>query len=483
MNLPYSEAVERMHKIHGEMVLLAHSGDPDAESRAAQLHNEFCELDEHVTRLQRTSALANAAGNGGRFQLERGSAGDDYDVDPLQDPSSAANYRGRNPWDLSEVRAFGRKAGEVSTELRARALSAIEKMPGANDKVRAAATDILERFDSADSKLALLCLITSSPAYMRAWAKAARGQLQMLEPDEIRALNQADEYRAMSLTDSQGGYLVPFQLDPTVILTSDGTRNDIRQIARKVVATGDVWHGVSAAAVQWSWDAEASEVSDDSPPFAQPSIPVYTARGFVPISIEALQDEQNVTTEVAKLLAQGKDILEAQAFALGTGSGQPTGIITALTGTASVYPAATNDTFALKDVYGLQGALPARYRANASWLANNLWYNLLRQFDTAGGAGMWAQVGQDRPLQLLARDVYEAEAMDGTIDTGQHNYMAIFADFDNYVIADRIGMLVEFIPHLFNTANNRPTGQRGWFAYYRTGAGSVNNGAFRMLDV
>ncbi|PWG74840.1 phage major capsid protein, partial [Enterococcus hirae] len=89
--------------------------------------------------------------------------------------------------------------------------------------------------------------------------------------------------RAMSLTDNAGGYLVPFQLDPTVIITSDGSTNPVRQIARKVVATGDTWNGVSSAAVSWSWDAEAAEVSDDATTFAQPSIPIYKAAGFVPI--------------------------------------------------------------------------------------------------------------------------------------------------------------------------------------------------------
>jgi HK97 family phage major capsid protein len=199
----------------------------------------------------------------------------------------------------------------------------------------------------------------------------------------------------MSLTDSAGGYLVPFQLDPTVIITSNGSRNDIRMAARQVIATGDTWNGVSSANVSWSWDAEASEVSDDAPTFAQPSIPIYKAAGFVPISIEAMQDEANVAQEVGVLLVGGKEDLDAAAFTTGSGSGQPTGIVTALTGTGSVVNAAADDTFALKDVYALQGALPARYRSRASWLANNLIYNLIRQFDTAGGAGLvehgWAR--------------------------------------------------------------------------------------------
>jgi HK97 family phage major capsid protein len=57
----------------------------------------------------------------------------------------------------------------------------------------------------------------------------------------------------------------------------------------------------------------------------------------------------------------------------------------------------------------------------------------------------------------------------------------VFGDFDNYVIADRVGTTVEFIPHLFHTTSNRPSGQRGWFAYFRVGADVVDNGAFRLF--
>jgi HK97 family phage major capsid protein len=295
-------------------------------------------------------------------------------------------------------------------------------------------------------------------------------------------MREAEHFRAMSLTDSAGGYLAPFQLDPSVIIQSSGSRNDIRQVARQVIATSDVWNGVSSAAVSWSWDAEATEVSDDSPTFAQPSIPNYKAAGFVPISFEAFEDAANVTSEIAKLLLQGKEDLEAVAFTTGTGSGQPTGIATALTGTASVINATVDDTFALGDLYALQGALPARYRSQASWLSTNLTYNLIRRFDTAGGAAFWTNLNADRPPLLLGRPAIESESMDGVINASNHNYNLIFGDFSNFVITDRIGLTVEFLPHLLG-ANRRPNGQRGWYAYYRTGSDSVSDNAFRMLDV
>ena len=443
------------------------------EARALHSHTQKLERENQRLELKRMGVAGRIAGPG----AVRGS--DDMDADPLGEPDSIEARRFKNPWDTAEIR-MGLTPAARGVELRSRALSAIEKMQGTTDSRRSAATSMLETWDTEDGALSQQVLATSSPEYLRAFGKLARtnGRLESLAPEEHAAVQ-----RAMSLSDAAGGYLVPFQLDPAVILTSDGSVNDIRQISRKVVATGDVWNGVSAGAVSWSFDAEAAEVSDDTPTFAQPAITIRTARGFVPISLEANMDAANVSNVIGDLLAQGKDDLEATVFTTGAAaSNQPIGIVTALTGTASVVASTTADTFAIGDLYKLYGALPGRYRGRASWLANNLIYNLSRQFDTQGGAGLWAQLGQDRPAQLIGRPIYEAEAMDGTITALADNLVAIFGDFSNFVIADRVGTTVEFIPHLFGT-NGRPTGQRGWFAYYRVGADSVNDAAFRMLNV
>ena len=44
-------------------------------------------------------------------------------------------------------------------------------------------------------------------------------------------------------------------------------------------------------------------------------------------------------------------------------------------------------------------------------------------------------------------------------------------------------MSVELVPHIFGTANNQPTGQRGFFAFYRMGSDSVLDGAFSILNI
>lgn len=499
LTLTHAETISRMEEIGDEVKRLAEkpSRSTKDEEYLADLDADFQRLDAHRGGLEAKEAAARmehsvarvvkgrapgAGGNG--LRVEGGSSSRaDYDRDAILEPDSIEEKRFRNPWDLSAVRTYGRDPDAVSGELKARALSAAGKMQGANDDIRQTATQLLERWDDVDANLSKLCLTTSSPTYLRAWSKVATNPVTPdLTNEERAALNESKTLqRAMSLTDPAGGYLVPFQLDPTIILTSDGSYNEIRQLGREVVATGDTWNGVSAGAVTWSFDAEAAEVSDDAPTFGGPAITVRTARGFVPISLEARLDASNVTQEVGRLLAQGKDDLEAQVFINGlAANNEPIGLMTALTGVAaSTVPSTTADTYAFNDLYKVQGALPARYRRRASWLANNLFWNLVRQ---TAPDGIWKDPEGDRPGNLLGRPLYEAEAMDGTVNATQDNLLAVFGDFSNYVIADRIGMTVDFIPHLFG-ANRRPTGQSGWFAYYRVGAGTVNNAAFRVYNV
>lgn len=488
--MTYKQVCNRLEDIRDDLQRINAREDkeggllPEDQQRFVDLTDEFDELLDRKGRLERDAAMLKvrqakvgrvAESHRGAGRIERGA--DDMDADPLGEPDSIEQRRFRNPWDTSEIR-LGLTPQARATELRARALSCIEKMQGTTDRRREAATKIIEEFDSSDARISQMVLATSSPEYLRAFGKLARsqGQMGVLNEEERNAVE-----RAMSLTDADGGYLVPFQLDPTVILTSDGSLNEIRQIARKVVATGDVWNGVSAGAVSWSFDNEAEEVSDDSPTFGQPTISIKKAQGFVPISLEAAMDENNVAQEVGRLLAQGRDDLEAQVFIDGdNATKEPNGIVTALVaaGGSSVVASAASDTFATGDLYTVKNSLAARYRNRAAWLATSDFYDLVRQADDA----LFDNIANATAPTLLGKRTYEAEAMDGSVTATEDNYLAVFGDFSNYVIADRIGMTVEFIPHLFGAAG-RPKGQRGWFAYYRVGADVVNAAGLRLYNV
>lgn len=375
-----------------------------------------------------------------------------------------------------EVRDKARRALDAlarSSERLETTDDAIQKVTRAMDGHDGCDVDVVGRWTAA----------VADPDYETAFTKLARdpqsGHREFTD-QELKAYQTAKSVqRAMSLTDSAGGFLVPFQLDPSVILTSAGSASPIRRIARVVTATGDVWNGVSSAGVTASWDPEAQEVSDDAPTLAQPSIPVYRNTAFVPISIEASMDAQNVAQEVARLLVDGKVQLENTAFISGTGSAQPTGITTALDGTASDVPTATADVLTATDLYNLQSALPPRFQPNAQWAMSLATINDARQFETLNGSREFPELRDGR---LLNRPLNESSHLDAAGDTATagNDYVAVYGEWENFVVADRIGTVIEPIMHLFGAAQ-RPTGQRGFFLYARTGSDSVNDAAFRML--
>jgi HK97 family phage major capsid protein len=382
-------------------------------------------------------------------------------------------------------------AGSLERDAAARTIDAAFRAGDLPDHAAERASALLDTGTPIDRGLAAQwASATGDPAYLRAFAALCadpqKGHL-LWSREELGAYQRVAQVQSlfrssMSLTDGNGGYMVPLTLDPAIILTSAGSINPLRRISRVVQTVTDTWQGVSSAGVTAEWKAELAEVADASPTVAAEPIPVYFGDAFVSYSFEVGQDARNLTQELGKVLVDAADQLQATAYTTGTGSGQPTGIITALTGTASEVNAATDDTFAAADIYTIQNALPPRFSANAQWCANLSIINTIDQFETTNGAKKFPDVSNGR---LLNRTINELSNMDGTITTtgAVSNFVLLYGDFENFVIVDRIGTTIELIPHLFNTANNRPDGRRGALMWFRTGSDSVNNNAFRMLDV
>lgn len=272
-------------------------------------------------------------------------------------------------------------------------------------------------------------------------------------------------------------------IDPSIILTAQGSGNPFLAICRSTEIQTNKWKGVSSQGVTWSFDAEASEVSDDSPTLAQPEVEVHMARGFLPYSIEVGMDYPSFAGEMGRLLTEGYDERLAQVFATGTGTGQPKGILTALDANTNVeVKVTTSGTFSDADVYKAWKSLPQRYRRNASWLMSVDINNKIRQMGTTN---VFHAYTENLPTEwadtLFGKSVYESTYFADFSTSTAANYLVV-GDFSNYLIVRNGGMSVELVNHLFHTSNNRPSGQRGWFAYSRIGGNSVNDLGFRLLQ-
>lgn len=390
----------------------------------------------------------------------------------------------RGQEDIYNLRGLSADNDADGNALRDRALAAIESWRGAKPEWQESAVALVD--NAADSKrdrdVATHVLRYGSPAYRSAFTAYLRNPNALaLLPDEQRAA------LAEGAT-TTGGFMVPVMIDPSIILTNAGISNPFRQISTVKSITTQSWKGITSAGVTAEWTAEAAQAADASPTVGQPVITPVRADAYVQASFEVIEDT-DIANDLPMLFADARDRLEGAAFATGTGSTQPFGIVTELgLVTASRVNASTNGAYGAVDVFAVDNSLPQRHRANASWVANKSVWNLTRQF--AGGSGpqfaFWTDFGGGRPPSLIGYSAYESSAMFNaplSTATASNDDIVVLGDFrSGFYIVDRIGMAVAYNPLVIG-ANARPTGEAGWFAYWRVGARAVNADAFRMLRV
>lgn len=342
-----------------------------------------------------------------------------------------------------------------------------------------------------NTDLARRILVTETDHYRSAWMKLMTGRGNLLEEEERRAVQSYMEYRAMSeSTTTAGGFGIPVFIDPSIILTAQESGNPFLTLARQVNIVTNEWKGVSSAGVTWSFQTEGAAVTDASPTLAQPNVRLHMARGFIPYSIEVGSDYPMFADEMSRLLAAGYDELLVDKLTQGSGTGEPWGILTALSSNTNVRVtvATAGTNFNAGDPYKVWKSLPQKYRRKAAWLMSVGVNNAIRQLATANVYhATTVTLPEEWADTLFTKAVLESAYMpDVTTSTSATTGLAIVGDWDNFVIARKGGMEVEFIPNLVQqvTAGSGsavPTGQRGWFAHARVGSDSVNDLGFRLL--
>jgi len=387
------------------------------------------------------------------------------DTDTRTPALMTRNVIGQDPFrDLDRVRRNMVEPGEV----RGRALDAIELASRRGDLIHdyaESATRMAQDQFSGQSKVAQHILETGSQEYLDSF------RAYMADPQGYA--NRA----AMSLTLANGGYLLPFVLDPTIILTNASSANPWRRISNVKQTTSNTWNGVNSAGVNAAWLAESTIVTDNSPTVANIVVTPGKAAAWVFGSYEILEDT-DFGQQLPSLLADAKDRLEEAAFATGSGSGQPQGVVN---GATVVVTTATTLVLALGDIYAAQAALPPRFRnaAGTAWVANVAQINRIRQLDTAGGASFWTNLGKGQPETLLGAPIYESTTMSATLSVG--SLEAIFGDFGQYIIVDRVGVSMVYEPLVKGTGGILPAGQAGWFMFWRVGANLSTVQGFRVI--
>jgi len=441
---------------------------PEDETRLAELITEFDALEAESKPLEeREAKLAHVRSH----VIPQGRT---EDGDGVRGGTPAVHVK-KDPFEALVSRGAGMNDREFRAALVDGALRANEGRIDDGDN-QAHYEKVLKRHAS-DVRWASNILARSRPEYESGWAKLMMGRPELLDNEERAALSVG--------SNTNGGFLVPTHLDPTIILTNSGTSNVIRSMSRVVSLTVDnTWNGVTSAGVTASFDAELTEVSDDSPTFARVSIDVHKAQAFVQASIESFEDISGLASDVLMLFADARDRLEGARHATGSGTNEPTGIFTALDANTNVeITSTTAATIGEVDLHSIYRQVPIRWRNRSTWLSHPLFSLAVKRLGTAVSSAYSGDLTQPVSERWLGRPVVESDDAPSTTTTTALDNEIVLGDFSNFIIVDKPGsMAVEFVPHLFNTTTNLPDGRRGWYAHWRTGSDSVNDVAFRLLQ-
>jgi len=355
------------------------------------------------------------------------------------------------------------------SEVRGRALDAIEGVANRGylmDEYAENVTRMAQTQFRGQSKVAQHILMTGSDDYRENYERYLRDP----EGERHRA--------ALSLTLANGGYLLPFVLDPSIVLTNASSANPWRRISRVVQTTSNTWNGVNSAGATAGMIGEGVVWPDGSPTVGNIVITPQKAEAWIFGSYEVLEDT-DFGTQLPVLLADAKDRLEEAQLA--TGNGTPPNVVGVVPAATIVVTTATTLVVAVADVYATQQVLPPRFRnaPGAAWVANVAQINRFRQLDTAGGSSFWTNLGKGQPATLLGAPIYESTTMDATVAVNALE--AIYGDFNQFIICDRVGVSMIYEPLVKDTATGRPTGQAGWAMFWRFGSQISTTNAFRVM--
>lgn len=228
--------------------------------------------------------------------------------------------------------------------------------------------------------------------------------------------------------DSEGGYLVPEEMDATLV-EKLAENNVLRQLGNVITTSG--LHKINVAGTQpeAAWIDEGGAISFANMSFGQVPLDAHKLHVAIKVTEELLHDnafnlEGYIMTQFARALAEK----EEDAFLNGDGSKKPTGIFTS--GAANTTTAGAS--LAADDILQLVYALKRPYRARAAFIMNDKTLLSLRKLKDSNGQYVWQpsyQAGE--PDRILSYPVYtsgfapEASAGKGFIAFGDYSYYAI----------------------------------------------------------
>lgn len=465
-----AELKSRLTELDGEFEGQAFSDEAREEFASLEDLMEKTEARKGEFQMRRDRIAALAQDKANTVEIGRGMAPRSQRSHLPEDLHDLTSYRTRT---MGEPKAMGALMIDGAKKVVEKARFAHPEADQDKSKERIFA--LLDPEAGIDDPVALARRIlgTGNPLYGKGFARGLASDFKDIgTPDMRAAIEVVGETSA-------GGYAVPYTLDSTLILTTNGQANPLRGISRVESIMGNTWKGLTSAGISVSRGAEAAAVTPSAVAFGQPSVTVQSVKAEIQFSIESDEDWPRLQAEMARVLQDAKDAEEVTSFTNGTGATvNPEGVIYGLDATSDV--GTDSDGLSIDDPNRIAGRLPDRYEPNARWMAHRAVFLEVERLARAAGFNEPPIAAGAQPT-LLGYPRHNNSAMTSDFTTSGNDIM-LFGDFQNFLIVDKIGLSVEVDPHVRN-GDGAWTGTRALLAHWRNSSVILVDNAFRLMKV
>ena len=290
-----------------------------------------------------------------------------------------------------------------------------------------------------------------------------RGGVESLDADQRHYVEQRRMRADLSTgTDSAGGYLVPTDF-ATRLIEEMKLFGNMRQVATIQQTDSGVpieWPVADNLDQEGEIVAENVSVTDEDPTFGIKTIGAYkySSKG-VAVPFELLQDSRiDIEAYIVRLLAQRISRISNRHFTLGSGTGQPKGIIPAATKGAD---AAAVNAIGFDDLINLEHSVDPIYRINSRFMFADQALKTVKMLKDNEGRPLWIPgIAVSEPDTILGHPYVINQYMDAPAANAKS---IAFGQLSNYLIRDVMSVT------LFRMTDSVYTrkGQVGFLAFSR----------------
>lgn len=294
-----------------------------------------------------------------------------------------------------------------------------------------------------------------------------------LSDEEQRAV-----YNTMSTgTGSEGGYTVPTTVATSILdaLKAYGGMRQVADVIRTMSGEAMNFPTSDGTLEEGELIGENTSATDADATFGTKGLPVYKySSKVVTVPWELLQDSSaDIEGFINSRLQSRLGRVTNKHFTIGTGTGQPTGIMVAAS-VGKIGAVSATAAITYEDLIDLEHSVDPAYRANGKWMFHDDMLKLIRKVKDGSGRPIFVP-GYEQgnpggaPDRLLNRDIAVNQHV--AVPAASAKSIA-FGDFSYYKIRD----VMQVTLFRFTDSAYTKKGQVGFLAWMRSGGNLVDVG-------